>query len=193
MAERSGLDQVLRRAMEANARYYEALGQVTADYLKALVGVLGDVRLPSVAVGRPAAPTAPAAPPEAPAAAMVLEAAAGKSAVGAFMVQNRLSQRVTAPVVASAFLDASGREAKPVLVFEPDVVSLECGEQVLVRVTAAVDERLDAGASYRGEVTIPGLSGDRVPIVVRRSAAAAAGRAKRRAAGKRTAAKRASR
>ena len=63
MAERPGLDQVWRRAMEANARYYEALGQVTVDYLKALVGVLGDVRLPTVAGGRPAPPAQPAPPP----------------------------------------------------------------------------------------------------------------------------------
>lgn len=179
--------------MEANTRYYEALGQVTVDYLKALVGVLGDVRLPTVGNARPAAPAQPAPQPEQPPAAMVLEAAAGKSAVGAFMVQNRLSQQVTAPVIASAFLDASGREAKPVLVFEPDVVSLEPGEQVLVRVTAAVDERLDAGASYRGEITIPGLSGDRVPIVVRRAARAAAARPRRRATVKRAAPRRASR
>jgi hypothetical protein len=185
MAERPGLDQVWRQAMEANARYYEALGQVTVDYLKALVGVLGDARLPAVGGGRPAAPARPAPHPEPPQAAMVLEAAAGKSAVGAFMVQNRLSQQVTAPVVASGFLDASGKEAKPALVFEPDVVSLEPGEQVLVRVTAAIDDRLDAGAAYRGEVTIPGLSGDRVPLVVRRTAGAPPARARRRATARR--------
>src|SRR5262249_18657308 len=130
MAEQPGLEQIWRRALEANARYYEALGQVTTDYLKALAGVLADVKLPTSLGGPDAAPVAPAsaAPPPAPApSAMVLEAPAGHSAVGAFMVQNRLGQRVAAPVVPSAFLDPSGAEVRPALAFEPDVVSLESG------------------------------------------------------------------
>ncbi len=184
MADRPAMDQIWRRAMEANTRYYEALGQVTADYLKALVGVLSDVRAPAGAGGSQPQPSAP--PPEAPPAAMVLEAPAGKSAVGAFMVQNRLSQRVTAPVVVSTFLDDAGVEHRPALSFEPDVVELEPGEQILVRVIAAVDERLEPGGTYRGDVTIPGLSGDRVPLVVRRQAARATTRTRRRPAGGRS-------
>jgi hypothetical protein len=167
MAEQAGLEQIWRRALEANARYYEALGQVTTDYLKALAGVLGEVRLPASLGGRAAASAPPAASAPAP-SAMVLEAPAGQTAVGAFMVQNGLGQHVAAPVVTSAFLDPSGAEVRPALTFEPDVVSLESGEQVLVRVTAAIDERLEPGVGYRGEVTVPGLSGDRVALVLRR-------------------------
>jgi len=182
MAEPVGLEQVFRRALEANARYYEALGQVTTDYLKALVGVLGDVRLPASLGGRPAAPAAPPAPAAAPTpapSAMVLEGAAGQTAVGAFMVQNRLGQPVAAPVVTSAFLDPSGVELRPALAFEPEVVSLEPGEQMLVRVTATIDQRLEPGVAYRGDVTIPGLSGDRVALVLRRRDEANGGRAAR--------------
>ncbi len=164
----------MRRALEANARYYEALGQVTADYLKSLLGVLGELRLPARFDVQGASPAAPAAPP-APAPAMVLEAATGDDAAGAFMVQNRLTQKVAAPVVASAFLDPSGNEARPILAFDPDVVALDPGEQILVRVTARVDDRLEPGVAYRGEVTIPGLSGDRIQLVVRRRAAANGG------------------
>jgi hypothetical protein len=171
MADPVGLDQAWRRALEANARYYEALGQVTADYLRTLMGVLGELRLPARFGLREAPPAAPA-PPPAPPAAMVLEAAAGQAAAGAFMVQNRLTQKVAAPVVASAFLDPSGHEARPLLAFEPDVVALEPGEQMLVRVTARIDDRLESGVAYRGEVTIPGLSGDRVQLVLRRRASA---------------------
>ena len=192
MAEQPGLEQVWRRALEANARYYEALGQVTTDYLKALAGVLGDIKLPASLGGRAAAPVAPAqaAPPPAPApSAMVLEAPAGHTAVGAFMVQNRLSQRVAAPVVPSAFLDPSGMEVRPALAFEPDVVSLESGEQVLVRVTATIDDRLEPGVGYRGEVTVPGLSGDRIALVLRRrdgtAQSAATSTARRRARSRR--------
>jgi hypothetical protein len=168
MAEGAGLEQVWRRALEANARYYEALGQVTTDYLKALVGVLGDVRLPASLGGRPAAAPATAQPAAPAPSAMVLEGVAGETAVGAFMVQNRLDQRVAAPVVTSAFLDPSGAEVRPALVFEPDVISLDPGEQMLVRVTTVIDDRLEPGTGYRGEVTIPGLSGDRVALVLRR-------------------------
>jgi hypothetical protein len=194
MAEQPGLEQIWRRALEANARYYEALGQVTTEYLKALVGVLGDVKLPASLAGRAAAPVPPAATPPAPApSAMVLEAPAGQPAVGAFMVQNRLGQRVAAPVVTSAFLDPSGVEVRPALAFEPDVVSLESGEQVLVRVTATIDERLEPGVGYRGEVTVPGLSGDRIALVLRRrdetsahaATPAARGRSRARRAGSR--------
>jgi hypothetical protein len=171
MADPAGLDQALRRALEANARYYEALGQLTADYLKTLVGVLGELRLPARFDVRQPAPAAPAPPPT-PAPAMVLEAARGQTAAGAFMVQNRLTQKVSAPVVASAFLDPSGHEARPALSFDPDVVALDPGEQVLVRVTARIDDRLEAVVAYRGEVTIPCLSGDRVQLVLRRRPAA---------------------
>jgi hypothetical protein len=193
MAEQPGLEQIWRRALEANARYYEALGQVTTDYLKALAGVLGDIKLPASLGGRGAAPAAPAPAAPAPApSAMVLEAPAGQTAVGAFMVQNRLGQRVAAPVVPSAFLDPSGAEVRPALAFEPDVVSLESGEQVLVRVTATIDERLEPGVGYRGEVTVPGLSGDRIALVLRRRdgtaqsvATPAPSAARRRARGRR--------
>ncbi len=171
MAEQLGLEQVWRRALEANARYYEALGQVTTDYLKALVGVLGEVKLPASLGGgatRTATPSAPAREAASAPSAMVLEGPAGQTAVGAFMVQNRLGQHVAAPVVTSAFLDPSGLELRPPLAFEPDVVSLDPGEQLLVRVTASIDERLAPGVGYRGEVTIPGLSGDRIALVLRR-------------------------
>jgi hypothetical protein len=123
---------------------------------------------------------------------MVLEAPAGQTAVGAFMVQNRLAQRVAAPVVPSAFLDPSGAEVRPALAFEPDVVSLESGEQGLVRVTATIDERLGPGVGYRGEVTVPGPSGDRIALVLRRRdetaqsvATPAASAARRRTRGRR--------
>jgi len=192
MAEQSGLDQIFRRALEANARYYEALGQVTTDYLKALAGVLGEVKLPTTLASRAAAPAPPAASAAAP-SAMVLEAPAGHTAVGAFMVQNRLGQHVAAPVVTSAFLDPSGAEVRPALAFEPDVVSLDVGEQVLVRVTATIDERLEPGVGYRGEVTVPGLSGDRIALVLRRRDAVVehvvkppATAARRRSRGRRT-------
>jgi hypothetical protein len=98
---------------------------------------------------------------------MVLEAAAGDRALGVFLVENRLQSRVSAPIMASAFTDPEGREFRPGLVFEPEVVTLDPGEQLLVRVAALLDEPLLPEVDYRGELTIPGLSGSRVKLVLR--------------------------
>ena len=75
---------------------------------------------------------------------------------------------MSSPVVASAFADAEGRELRPRLAFEPEVVVLDAGEQVLVRVVATIDAALEAGVGYRGEVTVPGLVSRGLSIVVRR-------------------------
>lgn len=165
MAERLRLEETFRRAIEANVRYYEALGQATADYVKALVDVLRDLPL-TIRAGTEPRPGAP--PPSAARfPAMVLEAEAGGHALGVFLVENKLDRKVSAPIVASAFVAPDGREVHPVLGFDPEVVTLDPGEQILVRVTAAIDEQLESGVTYRGEVTVPGLSGSRVPLVVR--------------------------
>ena len=180
-----GLGRVLSRMLEANIHYYEGLGRLTTDYLRILVGAIGEVQLPvrldrsgstiATAATPPApsspsahgAPPVPVAPPP-PAPTMVLEAEAGGQAVGAFLVENRLVKRVSAPVVASSFVDPSGREIRPALVLEPEVVTLDAGEQILVRVMATVPGELETGVSYRGDITVPGVWGGRVHLVLRR-------------------------
>jgi len=174
MTEEQGLSRVLSRVLEANLHYYEGLGRLTADYLRVLVGAVGDVRLP-VRLGRHGSSTpssaeatpVPSTPP-APAPAMVLEAESGGQAVGAFLVENRLPKRVSAPVVASSFVDPAGREVRPALVLEPEVVTLDPGEQVLVRVMTTVREDLESGVTYRGDIMVPGVWGGRVHLVLRR-------------------------
>jgi hypothetical protein len=99
---------------------------------------------------------------------MVLEAPAGGQAVGAFLVENKLAQRLSTPVVASTFVTDDGREVRPNLRLDPEVVTLEPGEQILVRVQAAIDDQLQAGVAYRGSVAVPGLSGHNVRLVLRR-------------------------
>ena len=51
------------------------------------------------------------------------------------------------------------------------MVVLDPGEQVLVRVVATIDEALETGVGYRGEVTVPGLVSRGLSITVRRLAA----------------------
>lgn len=168
--ERSGIEEVWRRALDANLRYYEALGKLSAEYLKAYAGALGQLR-----VSRAAAPATSVASPQTsqpvenrPAPVMALEAQEGGAAVGVFMVENHLGDRVTGPVSLSPLADAEGREVVATVKFEPDVVTLEPGEQMLVQTTATVDRTFKVGVDYRGAIRVPGLRGTEIPIVVRR-------------------------
>jgi hypothetical protein len=168
-------DDVLRRALEANLQYYSALGRLTVDYLEALGSIARQVEVPAKLGNRtitfrqsepPPAPPAPAPP-----AVMVLEAEGGGTAIGVFLVENLLDEKVSAPVSASAFAAPDGREVAVPLAFEPEVVILEPGEQILVRVTAQLADDLEADVSYRAELAVPGVIGTKVPIVARRRAA----------------------
>jgi hypothetical protein len=164
-------EDVLRRALEANLQYYAALGRLTVDYLEALGSIARQVEVPARTLTfRQTAPATPA-PAPAPPAVTVLEAEAGGTAIGVFLVENLLTEKVSAPVSASAVAAPDGREVAVPLAFDPEVVVLEPGEQILVRVAARVDDGLEADVSYRAEVAVPGVIGTRVPIVVRRRAA----------------------
>jgi hypothetical protein len=181
--ERPDLTQALRRASEASLRYYQGWGQLTVDYVSSLVGLVGDLTRSSRPVAthahdeRPTSslvrveptPGRAVAVPQAP--AMVLEAEFGGQAVGAFLVENRLAQRVSTPVVASTFVGPEGREVRPRLSLDPEIVTLEPGEQVLVRVVSLIDEQLEPGVTYRGSVSVPGLGGSNVRLVLRRHVA----------------------
>lgn len=180
---------LLRRAVEANLQYYLAVGKHTVDYLKALgalaedAGILGRSSAPALTTAAPGSPARPlGSPPDPPGpappapraaaprpAALVLEAAPGGTATGLFMVENALAERVSAPITASPFRAEDGREVAPVLVFEPEIVTLSPGEQMLVRVSATIDEALEPQVGYRGELSVPGIAGTRVPLVLRRT------------------------
>ena len=175
MAEAAPGD-LLRRALDANLRYYAALGRLTVDYLEALGAIARNVEVPVAKLGdrtvtvRPSPPAPPPAPAPAPPAVMVLEAEAGGTALGVFMVENLLGEKVSAPVSATPLAAPDGREVDVPLAFDPEVVVLEPGEQILVRVAARLDGDLDPDVSYRAEVAVPGVIGTKVPIVVRRRA-----------------------
>jgi hypothetical protein len=161
-----GIGEVIQRAMDLNLRYYGAIGQLTADYVKELMAAFGDAKRLAADGGS----TRAASPPsrEASPAAMVLEAEAGNSALGVFLVENQLPQDIQAQVIASAFTDSLGRSVHPSLVFDPATVTLGPKEQLLVRVSAMITDELEPGVRYQGELTIPALRGTRIPIVLRR-------------------------
>jgi hypothetical protein len=156
-----------RDATEAGIRYYTKMGGLALALAEALVPALGELR-PAVRMS-PEAEGASSAPPVEPTApTIVIEAAAGRSGLGVFMVENTTARKVSAPVGVSTFVDAGGREVRPVVKFAPDLVSLEPGDQVLVQVAAAVDDTLEPGVRYQAEISIPRLSSAAIPIVVRR-------------------------
>ena len=150
----------------AGLRYYTRLGTLTLDLAETLLPALGELR-PSLRLA-----PAPSAAPEAAAApggqTIVIEAAAGRSGLGVFMVENTTARTVSAPVGVSRFADPAGNEAKPKVRFSPEVIALDPGDQVLVQVAATVDRTLEPGVRYQAEISIPQLSGAAIPLVVRR-------------------------
>lgn len=164
------LTEAWREAAGATLRYYGRLGGLAFALAEALAPSLSDlrpkVRLSSEAPseGAPAADSTEASHGQ----TIVLEAAAGKSALGVFLVENTTARKASGPLGVSAFTDSSGRVVKPSVRFSPDVVSLEQGDQVLVQVAAAIDDTLEPGVRYAAEISIPKLSGARIPLIVRR-------------------------
>ncbi len=183
MADLGSLAEVWRQSLELNLRYYSAVGRLTAEYYTDLLATLSNLRTttapsftPSPAAkGQAAAPlstalqtpTTAAAPPQ-QAGVMVLESEAGGQALGVFLVANNLGHDVSARVTSSAFVDADGHTVQPAFVFDPDIITLASGEQLLVRVVTKIDDTFAPEVRYRGEFTIPELSGTRIPIVLRR-------------------------
>lgn len=112
------------------------------------------------------------APNPAPVSMMVLEAKVGQKALGVFLVENGFSRAVSASATASAFVDDQGNEINPTVEFQPASVTLEPGEQILVKVLASINKNMPAGIRYRGEIGVPGLMGTRIPVVLGRTAEA---------------------
>jgi len=159
------IEEMFRRAVDLNLRYYGAIGKLTAEYLREVVNVVGEMGASAGAASRGGQPTAASRPA---AAQMVLEAHAGETAMGVFLVENSLAAEVKAGIVASVFADAAGRQAAPKVTFDPPAVSLRPGEQLLVRAYAQISEELEPDVRYFGEFLVPELQGTRIPVVLRR-------------------------
>jgi len=168
MAERAELT-ALRAAAEAAVTYYSRLGRLTLDLVEAVAPAdLHLSRTDDPPAPAPSPAPAPAAPAPESESTIVIEAQAGKSGLGVFMVENTTDAKVAGPVTVSAFKGPGGRTAKPDVRFAPEVVTLDPGDQVLVQVAAKVGSTLDPGVRYKADIRVPSLSGMRVPLVVRR-------------------------
>jgi hypothetical protein len=176
MANVGSFERIWRQSLELNIRYYTAISRLTADYFKDSLAALAESRAaPSQPSEQPNAPAPPSPNAPSPTAAssqqagvMVLEGDAGGEALGVFLVANNLQHEVSARVVASTFVNANGHTVQPAFTFDPAVIALAPGEQLLVRVTTLMDNALEPEVRYRGEFTVPELLGTRIPIVLRR-------------------------
>jgi hypothetical protein len=170
-----GFEELWRRALELNVRYYTSLGKLTVEYLSDLAGAMSaqTAARTDAHTATPPGPQAGYAPPAVakPAAAeavMMLEGEAGSTALGVFLVGNSFPNEVSATVTSSPMTDEGGRPAIVSFVFDPPVIALRPGEQLLVRVSAVIDPSLEPGVRYRGEFSIPELRGTRIPVIVKR-------------------------
>ncbi|HEX5719269.1 MAG TPA: hypothetical protein VF179_24115 [Thermoanaerobaculia bacterium] len=165
------------RVSQTHLRFVEGVAQLAVNHARSVVDICTDLFpvQPKSADSAAAHATGEASASRSTAGAvpvLVLEAEAGELAYGVFLVNNQLTGRVSAPVEASAFVDPMGHEFRPPVTIEPQMVTLDPGEQCPVRISVLVSEDLVAGVSYRAEISIPGLSESRVPVVLRRRTAA---------------------
>lgn len=172
---RAGTDlaDALRDAAEAGIQYYSRLGRLAVDLAEALLPAAARLQPSARPHERPSA----AGPGRAQAAGetartIVVEAEAGKRGLGVFMVENTSGETVSGPLTVSGFTGPSGKKVRPTVTFSPDLVTLDPGDQVLVQVAALVDEALEPDVRYRAEISVPTLSGTRIPLVIRRHAGA---------------------
>jgi len=167
------------RALDANLRYTVRLSELAARGLQMLGSAVSELSSKVVTATSDSPPREEvlalpsAAPLTSPSpAALVLEGTAGSRAFGLFVVENKLQKEVSALVTVSPLVDPDGQEIPSVLRFEPGVITLAAGEQVIAKVSARITRALAAGIRYQADISIPGISGARIPIIVRRKPAA---------------------
>lgn len=174
MADLESLEKIWRQSIELNLRYYSTVGRLTVDYFKELIATLVPLQAARSQPRPPAQPIVPTSPSTSAATpvqqpgVMVLESEAGGQALGVFLVANNLDHEVSARVAASTFAADNGHTVQPTFAFDPEVINLASGEQILVRVVTVIDDSFEPEARYRGGFTVPELAGTRIPIVLRR-------------------------
>jgi hypothetical protein len=175
-----GSPSLVDETARALTGYYGRLGRIGLDLAGAVLpfdtmrfDVTPLVRLLRRATGG-AEPAGPApGPGETPGTrTLLVEADSGRPGFGVFVVENLTAEPVSAPITVSAFVNDAGHQVRPRLVLRPATVSLEPGQQAMVQLAAELDEELETGVRYRGEIAVPALSDRRIPIVLRRVAPA---------------------
>lgn len=158
MADTLDVTEIVRRAVQANAKFYKGWLDLSLEYVRAISEIFGETE----------SATPDTEGPDTGAGVLVLEGEAGSAVRGAFLVTNDLGRNVSCEFVVSEFADPDGATVRAKAAFEPATLELQPGEQQVVRVTIPVDGELAPGVAYTGEVAIKGLDGFTVPVVLRR-------------------------
>lgn len=158
MADNVDVAEILKRAAQANARFYKGWTDLTLEYVRGLSSILN---------GEESAPQS-VAEMDTSAGALVMEGEEGSSVTGSFLVTNDLGRTIDCEFVSSVFNDPEGARLTLKPLFTPAKLSLESGEQRVVQVTVAINNALAAGVGYSAEFSIKGMDGFAVPVVVRR-------------------------
>jgi hypothetical protein len=174
MNEVTQLTRVWGRALDVNLRYTALLSELAGRGLELLLSAVSEIgpqMITTTAAPQEASrvTSIPSVTPPAPSpAAMVLEGEAGSRAFGLFVVENKLPKGVTTRIAVGPLVDPEGNEIPSVLRFEPGIITLAPGEQVVAKVSAHISRGLEAGVRYQGEISVPGIAGACIPIIVRR-------------------------
>jgi hypothetical protein len=154
----------VRRGLAVQRAYLTGVEHLTADYVRTMVAAARGIDAPgAVAPALGSAPTA-AAPPE---PAIVLEGEPGATAAARFLVENHLDEPIVAAVGVSPFTSAQGHTVDVRLQFEPEVVTLQPREQLLVHVGTRIDEQLAGLDGCWGLLGVPELPGTELVVLVR--------------------------
>ncbi len=159
MADGFDLPEILRRTVQANARFYKGWMDLSLDYIRGISEILGGVE-PQAAAFSEEPDTAPGV--------VVAEGEAGVTVERAFLVTNDLGRMLSCELYASEFRDAGGATVAVPVTFEPPSLDLAPGEQRVVRAVLPIAAELVPGVAYSGAFAIKGLAGFSVPVVVRR-------------------------
>jgi hypothetical protein len=99
---------------------------------------------------------------------MTLDGPSGGVARGAFVIENTLDEAIVAALQWTEFSADRGPSHRPAFVFTPAELQLGPREQAVVEVVVPLDETLDAGSVYRGEIFVAELPGTRLRVDLRR-------------------------
>lgn len=170
MPERTPMEDAVKRAFDANVRYWETMGRATSDYVQAVTKLWAEAPLTWMPGWQKPQATSPAASPAGATPtvpAILLEARAGEEARAMLMISNDLARHVDADVVAAPLAGPEGN-ARVKVRTQPSRVSLAAGAQEAVTLMVNITEALQPGVDYRAEINVPGLAAQGVPVIVRR-------------------------